>query len=258
VQITLDEGGARCVDGAARSYLPFAVMADVELETRLLRAPAVVVVLTSDERRTLFVGEDSLEIHRGLVEHLAALRRHGPTPAPAWERAGRSLGAWLSAVGSDTEHGYRDAADRSMRALAILDDAQGNIDARAAAAHLLVRTAEAQVLLHTAKVVVGRPLPPIVFVAARLGHAAMVDDDTFRDAMTFIDAPDRDEASEVSADQGATRSPRHDEAVAEARRELAEEALRAPPGTRVPGSSRSEVAGASRDISRWIGKSWGL
>src|SRR4051812_8996798 len=128
MRISLDEGGARCIDGKTRTYVPFASMADVELESHVLRSPSVVAVFRSGARQTLFAGNDSLEIHRGVVEHLAMLRRHTPTPPPAgWARAGRPLRVWLASLAeADAASGYRETADPTARALSILDDAGGD------------------------------------------------------------------------------------------------------------------------------------
>lgn len=257
MQISLDEGGARCVDGESRRYVPFSDVADVGLETRAFRRPVVVVTLRSGERVRLFAGAEALEIHRALVESLAtrASRSEAEAP-PEWRRDGRKLGEWLASVRVlEPGVGYRSAADPLARALAILGDASAAVDARAAAAHVAVRAEDEAALLACAKILAGRALPPLVVVAARAGEPAMMDDEALRDALSFLDDADRREAEAVLV--GAA-SARHAAVMLEARRQLAEEALKAPPGTSAPGRTRREAAGTSRDASRWIGKNWGL
>jgi len=258
MRVSIDEGGARCFDGAARRYVPFSSIADVDLESHVLRSPSVVALLASGERRTLFAGGDSLEIHRGLVEHLASLRRHVATPAPPeWARAGRGLDEWLSSVTSaGAASSYRDEGDPIKRALAILDDADGDIESRAAAAHVLARSDDARVLVTTAKIIEGRALPPLVVVAARLGAPSMYFDG-FAEATSFLDAPDRELA--LLRTQSTTPSALHEQALARAKRELADESLLAPPPEQ-HGSTRArrEAAGVSRDAGRWVGKTWGF
>jgi hypothetical protein len=81
--------------------------------------------------------------------------------------------------------------------------------------------------------------------------------DGFAEAASFLDPADREYA--LAHTEDAEPSALHEQALARAKRELADEALQAPPADRTPQNrSHRTPAGAPRDASRWIGKSWGL
>jgi hypothetical protein len=268
VHVTLDEGGLRRSEGDTRDahdYLAYDGIVDVELRTRMLRSPAVLALVHGGAERIVFVGPEALEIHRALVEHLASRRARSPTRAPeAWRRMGRPLPAWLAALEARGDVGYREDGGGLALARAVLDDADADIEVRAAAAHLLVRFADDDDLAAAAKVLIARALPPLVIAAAWLaeGGPTIVTGARVADALRFLAPEDR--SALLTADLGVEApqppvSARHADAVARAAHDIAEEARRsssAPPAER--GRARHGFAGADRDTSRWIGKSWGL
>jgi hypothetical protein len=262
-EVSIDEGGIRLQTGAGRRYVRFADIADVELRTRMLRDPAVEVVLRSGEELSLFVGASALEIHRGLVEHLASQRRPTSSAALAFGRERRSLIDWLSAVSDPTgSNGYREHAGGTAK---LAEDENGDVEARAAAVHVLVRLEDGDGLVRVAKLLLGRALPPIVQVAARLAPAgrAFVSEGVLEAAMPFLDEADREEARsllrEPTAFGPAGRERDLDRAAAEARRQLDEDArTRASSQPDAHGRARTALAMSDRDTSRWIGRSWGL
>jgi hypothetical protein len=265
-EVSIDEGGVRLQAGAERRYVPFADIADVELRTRMLRDPAVEVVLRSGEQLSLFVGASALEIHGGLVEHMAGQRRATSATARGFGRDRRSLIDWLSAVSdSAVSSGYREAAGGTASPFEVAEDENGDVEARAAAIHVLARLADGDELVRVAKLLLGRTLPPIVQVAARLapGGWAFVSDGVLDAAMPFLDAADREEARSLLREPvpfgpaGPERDLGH--AAAEARRQLDEDArarTSSPPDAH--GRARTALSMSDRDTSRWIGRSWGL
>ena len=237
-QISVDEGGLRHEADGQKRYVPFSSIADVELRTRLLRDPAIVVSLTGENEHelVLFVGAAALEIHRELVGHLEARRAHENRTAPVgWRREGRPLVEWLGAADAATDGGYRDGLPLSAVAFGIAEDADANVEDRAVAIHLLVRSAEGADLVRVAKLVTSRTLPPIVQIAARLapGGRTFVPNDVVTEAASFVspvDAADRTR----TVDQAGAVSEDHVAVAAQARREIADEAEHAasvlPPG----------------------------
>ena len=262
MQISIDEGGLRQEDGDERSYLPFAQIADVELRTRIFRAPSLGILMTSGEERTLLAGAAALDIHRALAEHLGA-RRERARHAARWPRMGRSIAAWLAELDDATEAGYRDDAQSRATLLAVAEDADAEIEERAAALHLLLRVAEGADLIRAAKVVLGRVVHPIVQVVVRLspGGASFLSDAVALEAAAFLDGGDLDEVQRAVASSGPPASREQLDAIAAAKRELAEEVRRtstAPPGAGGRSRHGSGAAMSDRDTSRWIGRSWGL
>ncbi len=259
VQVTIDEGGIRHEARDERRYVPFAEIEDVELRTRLLREPVVSVMLSAGEELTLLTGSSALEIHRGLAEHLASRRRGPHIAPPEWKRAGRAITEWLGAIEASTLGGYRDSAAACAIALGVAEDADADVEDRAAAVHLLLRIAEGKDLVRAMKVVVGRELPPITQIAARLasGGSSFVADDVAAEAASFLASRDRaDLRAALTQTNSATEAQLA--AIDEARKELADEARRSTTSHADSGGrTRHGSAGGDRDMSRWIGKSWG-
>jgi hypothetical protein len=264
MQISIDEGGLRQEEDDERRYLPFAQIADVELRTRIFRAPSISIHLTSGEERTLLAGAAALDIHRALAEHLGG-RPERARETARWPRGGRSVLSWIAELDDAADAGYRDGAQSLVTLFAVAEDADAFIDERAAALHLLLRVAEGADLIRTAKIVLGRVLPPIVQVVVRLspGGASLVTDEVALEAASFLEQTDREEVRTVLASSVFPASAEQLAAIAAAMVELADETRRtasAPPGT---GSRSRHGTGAGavmsdRDTSRWIGRSWGL
>ncbi len=260
--ISVDEGGLRQEEAGQKRYVPFASIADVELRTRLLRDPAIAVSLTGEKEHelVLFVGTAALEIHHELVAHLEARRAHEAMAVPVgWRRDGRPLVDWLVGAGAATDGGYRDALAPNAVALRVAEDADANVEDRAVAIHLLVRSAEGGDLVRVAKLLAARSMPPIVQVAARLapGGPAFVPDHVFTEAKSFVSPVDAADPR-CALDRAGPVSEDHVAAAAQARREIAQEAEHAaslPPAGR---AIRSTASAGDGDANRWIGRSWGL
>ncbi len=251
--VSFDEGGVRQVDGEHRAYFPFAAMSGVELKSRTLRHPAVVALDSAGGSTVLFAGPEALEVHRALLEHLEVRRGRVAAAGPAhWGRGDRELEVWLADVRSPDVGTYRDGSLVPI-ALAVFEDADADIESRAAAAHVLVTRAGGGDLVRVAKTLAARPLPPLVQVAACLaeGGADLVSEDVFTEAAAFLGDKDRASARSVPM----VRSERHTAAAAQARKELADTV---PHRGVTPQRHHRKAAGADRDASRWIGKSWGL
>lgn len=249
-RLVLDEGGVRHTLGSERRYFDFQEIADVELRTRLLRDPILVLVDTEEEQHVVFAGPDALEIHKVLTEHAILAAAAQRSPPQHWPRHGRPLEEWLESVSaSDT---YRTSGDVARRALGVLADVNAAVEDRAAAAHLLVRFAEGEDLVAAAKLFASHALPPLVVAAAQLadGGLSLTTDDGF----LFLSSADR-KSVDLHRRAGTTR---HEEAAAEARRASKLETVARPMPVHERRTAASHGPAAYRDMSRWIGKSWGI
>lgn len=244
-RLVLDEAGVRHSLGNEHRYFPFEHIADVELRTRLLRDPVLVLLDTKSEEHVVFAGPDALEIHKALAEH-ARTRLRAPEH---WPRHERPLEVWLESVRAS--NGYRTSGDLVAKALEVLADARASVEDRAGAAHVLVRFAEGDDLVAAAKLFLTRAFPPLVVAAAVLadGGFSLTKDDGW----LYLSPADR-KSVDLHRRHDAQR---HLDAVAEARRQLR---IEAPSLLPVPTHVRAahHAPAAYRDMTKWIGKSWGI
>lgn len=103
-------------------------------------------------------------------------------------------------------------------------------------------------------------MPPIVQIAARLapGGQAFIADDVITEAAFFVSHVDAADLKRHALDQGGAAGERYVTAVAQAKREIAEDARRAASSLPPARAARSSSSMSDRDTSRWIGRSWGL
>lgn len=260
-KLSLDEGGLRCLTDDGGVYLPFDLVADVEVRTHLLRATSLVLVGTHGERREIHVeGQVATVAQRAILEALIGRRIDRRASIAVLNRGSLPLVEWLRAAAGDRA-GYRDGVLDLDLVLAAFEDARTAQDERAASAFVLLERAEESELTRVMAVFLERLVPPIVIVAARMarGGEALVPDDVLADACIFLGDQDRAALDE------AIRTPSSTADIERVRQSLqrAGELLRARRVDEKPAPEhklRGVMRGthAALQPARWIGRSWGI
>jgi hypothetical protein len=254
VEVALDEGGLRCAWRKGKAYVPFALLADARIEKRALTRAKLVLVAKSNEELRLDVGEP-LAIHRAIVTHLVQAPTESCAPA-GLARGGRALDGWLDDVARRAgEAGYREAGVDHGALAALLGNEHASLDARAAAAFVLVGGASSELLHAVARAFVEHAMPPLVLLAAWLapGGAALVPDDVAAEAGAFLTPGDAALAKRPRPDGDAARAPLVAAALA-----VALTAARATPRASQAKRRRLHVSANAGIDARWIGRTWAL
>jgi hypothetical protein len=195
-EISVDDGGVRCVTARGGQYVPFASLADASVN---IGALAVVLRLVGhDATKTTFriASREALEVQEEILRGLAAVPKESidESALAALARSDRPLRDWLARVSASARaaDGYRGPAFDVDAARACLNDVVAHADLRAACAHALLATAQEDALAAVARAFVLRALPPLVVIAARLGRggAALVPDGMLDDALRVLSPDD--------------------------------------------------------------------
>ncbi len=267
---SFDGGGVRFeVSGEPAGYLPYDVVTDLDLTSRvgLFRGSHVVITVrgAGDESMTfgLGVGVDPLAAQRAWLMELDARRVPAEVPA-LLVRGAQGLDEWLGVLASLQVGGYREAPVDSAELLRVLGEPLAPIEARAAAAWLLLATGEGVILEQALVCFLLHALPPLVVVAAATtaGGDALADGGTRARLARFLPRADAS-----ALERHRLRIPR-DEARAEAitaalarARHRAEAELEA---SRVASGPRRSLRGAGTysaglaSGTSWVGRSWAL
>jgi hypothetical protein len=270
VHVLLDEGGLRCSWRSDAAYVPFAALTDANLTQGSLSGRTLLSLtgVLGEELHVRLENGNPLSVVGAIFAELSARRAspRRPLALPAeLARDGRPLDAWISCLLPQVaERGYREVHLDRARLGAIFADDRAEVEARSAAAFLLVAAAEPEELRPLVRAFVLRALPPLVLVAARLtpGGAALVDDPVLEEQRRLL--PHDDRASLERARAASTRDPGREALLAQALRAATAEALaEAQRGgeleSPLPGGGlkRLHSRGAAA-ANAWVGRAWAL
>jgi hypothetical protein len=260
--VALDEGGLRCTADDGAAYVPFASIADVDIETRLFgRVELVLTGVEHDTLRIPLTNANPLDVQRACLLRRAERRAASVIDVPSvLVRGTAPFTEWLArVVGTTGERGgYRDGAVDAATLVAVLGDEHADAAARAAAAHALVASGSAEHLLAVARVFVAHALPPIVLVAAHLapGGAALVSKDVASELLPFLAVEDARTCVQV-ADADRERLVAHALSVALDEARAAAEAS-SDADDHSPRRRRLAAPTAGVGAAGWIGRTWAL
>ncbi len=206
--VVLDDGGLRVTSRDGYRYIPFAELADADVDFWPMRRALLRLTARDGSTINLRVQRDeALALQSDVATHLRgtsdAAALVGEAVRSALARNAAPLAEWLANVArwAMSSGGYRSATLDHATAQAALLEPRAPVELRAALVHAMLSSADEEDLAAVAKAFVLRALPPLVVVAARLGRggAALVPDAMCEDALWMLPASERDDARRAMA-----------------------------------------------------------
>jgi hypothetical protein len=166
--VVADEGGLRVERNSSREYIPYSDLEGADLVGSTLRL--------HDKRgrrsRTLLLLEGhEADLHPTLLRGIEAAHRTRVEPSIR-ERLGRhdeALDVWLARIKHSTSESYRERAIDDEALLLLVEDRDGDVELRAAAAYALVGRGDTE-CARRVRAAAGAHAPPLVVVAAMLAQ----------------------------------------------------------------------------------------
>jgi hypothetical protein len=277
VDVTIDEGGMRCVwkSHARAAYIPLIAIEDVSVDETFFGGVRLVLDGHDDEdalELEISKTASPVAIQRVLLVGLEEQRRATPialpeTTAMRIERRARALDEWLLDVLRATDAGYRETPVDLRVLESVLADPHATVECRAASAWALLAASDLDDdhLRSAITSIVGHALPPLVLaVAGVAAGSVLIPDDVAAEVEVFLSPADRSALAKLRAsvpEASGERSARllaaleraKEAAMARLKKEmddLAEE-------NRESKWRRLHSASSGSD-TRWVGKTWAL